>query len=334
MNSAEPPSATTMRAVLAGRTGLFAVSGGALLWGTTGVLVRFVHERAHLSAVSIGFYRLLFASAVMLALQGWPVLRLLRRSTAAEVGGLALAGLGLGLYQALYFASVQDAGVSISTLVSLGVAPIAVVAGQAVRRRQLPAAAPLATTLCAVAGLALVSLGGSAGASGQHVGRGLLEALASGCGYGGSTVLSARLTRLAPPLTLTASTCMLATLVLLPAAAWSGLGFVVDGAVVSSLMYLGVVATALAYGLFFSGLRSTPSEVASVLTLLEPLTAGVLAAALLGERLTAIAFVGAAVLLVAIGVLYFRAPAAAVSAIPTDGTPTGAIGAPAETIDQ
>ena len=41
------------------------VSAGAVLWGTNGVLVRFISDHRHLNAVSIGFYRLVFSSAVL-----------------------------------------------------------------------------------------------------------------------------------------------------------------------------------------------------------------------------------------------------------------------------
>ena len=42
------------------------------------------------------------------------------------------------------------------------------------------------------------------------------------------------------------------------------------------------VPRALAYGLFFSGVRAVTAAVASIVTLLEPLTATALAAAVLG----------------------------------------------------
>ena len=52
------------------------------------------------------------------------------------------------------------------------------------------------------------------------------------------------------------------------------------------LLYLGAVPSALAYALFFTGLRTVPGAVASIVTLLEPLTATALATAFLGERLS------------------------------------------------
>ncbi|MDT4935247.1 MAG: hypothetical protein QOK11_3139, partial [Pseudonocardiales bacterium] len=50
---------------LRSRAGLFAVSGGALLWGTTGVAVSIVHDRSGLPAVSIGWYRVAIAALVV-----------------------------------------------------------------------------------------------------------------------------------------------------------------------------------------------------------------------------------------------------------------------------
>jgi DME family drug/metabolite transporter len=45
---------------------LLAVSAGALLWGTNGVIVHAVGHRSGLSAQAIGCYRLLFASGVLM----------------------------------------------------------------------------------------------------------------------------------------------------------------------------------------------------------------------------------------------------------------------------
>ena len=46
---------------------------------------------------------------------------------------LAVAGIGLGGYQALYFVGVQEVGVTVSTLVSLGIAPVALAGWAAAR---------------------------------------------------------------------------------------------------------------------------------------------------------------------------------------------------------
>ena len=70
------------------------------------------------------------------------------------------------------------------------------------------------------------------------------------------------------------------------------------------LLYVGIVPTAISYTLFFFGMRYVRATVASVLTLIEPLTATILAWLLFGERLGAAGLVGAIMLFGAIILLY------------------------------
>ena len=60
---------------------------------------------------------------------------------------------------------------------------------------------------------------------------------------------------------------------------------------------------AVAYALLFTGLRTTPSGSAVVATLLEPVTAVVIAVAFLGEHLTVAGVVGSLLILAAIASL-------------------------------
>jgi DME family drug/metabolite transporter len=99
-------------------------------------------------------------------------------------------------------------------------------------------------------------------------------------------------------------------LLLTPAALAAGLRFPHDGVAVALLLYLGLVPSAIAYRFFFAGIRSVPGPVASIVTLLEPLTATVLATSFLGERLTVPALLGGLLVLGAVAGLYLRrAPA-------------------------
>jgi DME family drug/metabolite transporter len=205
---------------------------------------------------------------------------------------------------------VQDVGVSVSTLVSLAVAPVALTLAGVITRRTRLTASSIATLSCAVGGLALISLasGGSHTGSAPHPVVGILASLGSGLGYAATTVLNRRLAADGDPLLLTAATSGIGALVLLPVALVAGMNFPVDAITVWWLVYIGIASTVVAYGLFYAGLRSTSSEVAGVLTLLEPLTATLLAAAFLGESLSAAGIAGALLMLVAIGVLYVRRP--------------------------
>jgi DME family drug/metabolite transporter len=297
------------------RAGLLFVSAGAVLWGTTGVAVRIIAERSHLAAVSIGFYRVLIAALVLaLAFRG-PGLRLAAATLRRHPVRLAACGAGFGAYQALYFVGVQFVGVSVSTLVSLGVAPVALTVLNALGRRRRPTGAALTVLACALTGLALVCVRPGSGTDAPHPVWGVLASIASGLGYAGITLLSHRMAD-EEPLVLTGVTSFIGALVLVPFALVAGLAAPVDAASGWWLLYVGVVPTIVAYWFFYSGLRTTPSDVAGVLSLLEPLTAAVVAAVVLHESLGGSALVGGALMLVAVAALYLRTPAAEVSEVP------------------
>jgi len=297
------------------RAGLLFVSAGALLWGTTGVAVRIVADRSGLSAVAIGWYRVAIAAAVIaLAFRG-PGLRRAAAAFGRHPWRLALCGAGFGAYQALYFVGVQFVGVSVSTLVSLAVAPVVLTGGAALARRRWPAPFQLAVLALALAGLALVSLRPGSGTSAPHPVWGVLASVASGLGYAGITALSSRMAG-EDPLVLTGVTSAVGALVLLPFGLAAGVDVPHDAIAGGWLLYIGVVPTVLAYWLFYAGLRSTHTEVAGVLTLLEPLTAAVVAALVLHEQLSPAALVGGGLLLVAVAGLYVRAPAPEITEVP------------------
>lgn len=293
---------------LRARGGLLAVSGSALLWGTTGVAVSIVHDRSGLSAVSIGWYRVAIAAVVVALIFRGPGLRLAFAAVRRRPLALVVSGVGFGAYQALYFIGVQQVGVSVSTLVSLGIAPVALTVGTAVARRRWPATPATVVLALALVGLVLISLRPDGG-GGAHPALGVLASVASGLGYAGTTALSRRMSD-EDPLLLTGVTSTVAAIVLLPVALPFGISLPHDSIANGGLLYIGIVPTVAAYWLFYRGLRSTPSEIAGVLTLLEPLAATVLAAIVLHETLSALGIIGALLMLVAVGALYARRPVA------------------------
>ena len=301
-----------------GRTGLVQITIAALLWGTTGVVVQLIRNRTSLSPISIGFYRLAVAALFLLALQSRQ-LRDLVRAVRASPARLVLVGIGLGAYQASYFISVAAIGVSLSTMISLGVAPVCIAVWESLVARRWPSGLTVGSLSAGILGLVLITAAGGHTTSGaQHPLLGLVAAIVSGVGYAASTVLSRHVSQQTPAMTLTTVSTLFGALALAPFGLVSGLGFHVMASTVSMLVYIGVVATAVSYALFYAGLRVTRGSVAAVLTLLEPLTAAVLAVAVLGEPLSALEIVGGVILLGAIASLYLmpQPPAPELSAPP------------------
>jgi drug/metabolite transporter, DME family len=290
----------------ASRRGFLLVVLAALCWGTSGVSGKIVAERAGLGPLDIAWHRMAIAAVVLLA--GYALTRR-RRVTATTpptrgvVVRLVLIGAGLAAYQFAYFSAVATAGVSIATLVALGLAPILIAVGAALLGHGRPDRATVVALVVALTGLVLL-VGISAGAdTGTTVVLGALIAVGSALGYAVVTLAGAGVPAGVP---VTLAGFAGGAVLLTPVALATGLQFTTEPVALAVLLYLGVVPTALAYTMFFSGLRTVPGAVASIVTLLEPLTATALATAFLGERLEPAALAGGLLVLAAVAGLYLR----------------------------
>ncbi|MFC4064757.1 DMT family transporter [Actinoplanes subglobosus] len=288
------------------RLSLLQVSAAGILWGTAGVVVQVVAEQTGLGALAIGFYRLAVAAVVMLLI-GFPARRRIWAAFRSAPVAIIAAGVGLASYQGLYFVAVRLGGVSIATVVSLGIAPVLLSAWETLRTRRRPGAATLAASAAAIGGLILI--GGATvepGAS-TAAGLGLLAAIGSGIVYAVSTAISRHTTQGVEPLTLTTLSCAIGAVSILPLAAAEGLAFTPQPGPIALLVYAGAITTALAYALFYTGLRRISGSVAVVVTLLEPLTAALLAVLLIDEPLGVATIAGGLLLLGAVATLYLGA---------------------------
>ncbi len=290
----------------AARRGFLLVVVAALCWGTSGVSGAVVAERAGLGPIDIAWHRMAIGALALLA--GHLLTRRRRRTPSPSTGRgtlvrLALIGAGLAAYQLAYFAAVAVAGVSIATLVALGLAPLLVAVGGAVLGHGRPDRTTLVALVVALTGLVLL-VGISAGVdAGTAVVLGALLAVGSALGYAVVTLAGAGVPS-GVPVTLAAFAG--GAVLLTPAALLAGLTVPTDPVSLAVLLYLGLVPSALAYALFFTGLRDVPGPVASIVTLLEPLTATALATAFLGERLAPGALAGGLLVLAAVAGLYLR----------------------------
>jgi DME family drug/metabolite transporter len=289
----------------ASRRGFLLVVLAALCWGTSGISGRIVADRTDLSALDIAWYRLAVGAVVLLA--GWALTARRRTSrirvTRPVAARLLLIGAGLAAYQFAYFSAVARAGVSIATLVALGLAPLLIAVGATLLGHGRPDRMTAVALVVALVGLTLL-VGVSAGVdAGTAVLLGALMAAGSALGYAVVTLASGSVPA-GVPVTLAgfAGGAVLLTPVVLAV----GLHVPADPVAIAVLLYLGLVPSARAYALFFTGVRTLPGAVASIVTLLEPLTGTVLATAFLGERLAPGAVVGGLLMLTAVCGLYLR----------------------------
>ena len=290
----------------ASRRGFLLVVLAALCWGTSGVSGRIVAERAGLGPLDIAWHRMAIGAVVLLI--GTALTRRRRTGAASPLTRgtavrLVLIGAGLAAYQLAYFAAVATAGVSIATLVALGLAPLLIAVGASVLGHGRPDRATVVALVVALTGLILL-VGITAEAdTGTTVVLGALMAVGSALGYAMVTLAGAGVPAGVP---VTLAGFAGGALLLTPVALVAGLRFTTEPGALAVLLYLGIVPSALAYALFFTGLRTVPGAVASIVTLLEPLTATALATAFLGERLSPGALAGGLLVLAAVAGLYVR----------------------------
>jgi DME family drug/metabolite transporter len=273
-------------------SGLSALVLAGVLWGTGGLLGRLLSDATGLSSLAVAAYRLtvgglLIVGYLLATGRGLPR----GRAAAARI---VVTGVLAALFQAAYFTAVALTSVSVATLVTIGSSPVLVllVRPRSANRRRLLAV-----------GLALVGLGLLVGlpADGAPVLAGAVFALLAAAGFTAMSLLAARPVPGLDDATTTGASFTLGGALLLPVAATtSGIGFAPGPSAFGLLLALGLVPTAIAYTCYFRGLRSASAGVGVLMALLEPLTASVLAAMLLGERLGVAGVAGGVLLGVAL----------------------------------
>lgn len=297
-------TSTSARPASVGR-GLVYVFVAAVAWGTGGAVAAVLYRTSGLGPIAVSFWR--FATGVaLLALVG----RFVATGSARELlrgrwAWLGIIGAGLAMYQTAYFAAVQRSGVAVATIVTLGLGPILIAIGSHLALGERIGRSGVLTIALALTGLVLLTRGGEVGPA---LLQGLALAVLSAVGYAGVTLLTRAMGRRnggGDQFNVTLIGTAIGMVCLLPLAALEGLVPTAGAPLRNAAMlsYLGAVPTALAYALFNAGLSSVRATTASVIALMEPVTAAVIAVTVLGERMTLLAVVGTVVLMAAVVIL-------------------------------
>ncbi|WP_329562185.1 DMT family transporter [Streptomyces uncialis] len=285
-----------------GRGLLCLIIAGAA-WGTAGAAASLLYRVSDMGPVALSFWRCAGGLVLLLAVRLLrPRVRVAaapgsRRRTALRV---TATGVALAVFQTCYFAAVQATGLAVATVVTMGAGPVLIACGARVLLGERLGRTGTLAVGGALAGLAVLVLGG--GATSVRP-LGVLLAVASAGGYAAMTVLTRWWGRGGgDPVGTTVGAFAVTAVCLLPFAVLEGLAphTAEPLRVLGLLVYVAAVPTALAYALYFAGAAVVRSATVSVIMLLEPVGAAVIAVAVLGETLTPATVAGTLLMLVAV----------------------------------
>ena len=226
-----------------------------------------------------------------------------------------LAGMNIGLFFTLLFIGAYrlPGGVA-STVTSFQ--PLYVAALSALVIGDRISARTLIAGMCGIVGVALLVLRGSIALDGWGLAAAITSTLCSGSGI----VLSKRWASDVPPMTLAGWQLGLGGLMLVPVM------LVVEGVPgeltaqnVGGLVYLATIGGAVAYFLWFSGIRKLPPTQISFLTFLTPVVATAIGWLALDQGLTLLQVLGALIVLSA--AVVSQRPASPSATVPAVSAP-------------
>jgi drug/metabolite transporter, DME family len=286
-----------------------AACGAGVLWGTGALVVNLLVERHGFTPENISFWRFVVGAVVLLAFFGrqlsWDRLR-------PMLGTVLLAGVAMAGYVLLWFLGIEQMGAAVPTLIALCLPPVIVTAVAVARRQESADLQLVLVILGGITGTVLIVVqhqpqGSSANANGAVLG--VAFSVGSALLYAGFSTISGRISIALGAGPATACLTVVAAAAMGLFGIYRPLSWPTDIPPQAWFLYLGVVTAALALLAFSWGAARLRPTALTIATLLEPLTAVVLSALLLGQRLSAIQWFGGSLLLLSIWVLGKRAAA-------------------------
>lgn len=271
--------------------GIAAVIAAAILWGTTGTTQALLPPAR--DPLAVGALRLLVGAAALflLALAATESRRAFAR---LPWPAIAVAGSAMAAYNLLFFQAVLGAGVGVGTAIAIGSAPVWVTAFEAAAGKGWPSSLRLAGQALSIAGAALLVL---AGTDEGGTAAGMIRAALAGAAYAAYSLATAGAGRAAPSATVASATFGLAALLTLPVLVVLPPTWLTGAQAWAAILFLGAGATGLSYAFYTWGLGRIAASTAVTLTLVEPVTAWVLATFVVGEAVTVAKLAGASLIL-------------------------------------
>ncbi|WP_248704647.1 DMT family transporter [Curtobacterium sp. MWU13-2055] len=299
--------------------GLAAVVVAAAVWGTTGTATHFAPG---VPAFVFGAVTFGIGGLVLAAVAGRGTLRAVAER---RTRGWALLGAGaLVVYAVAFYAALADAGVALGTTIAIGSSPVFAGLVEWVSDRRPVTGRWIVATLVSVAGMVVVTLARSEhDGGGGALALGIASALLAGLTYAlyswavarglhaaagavsvpGGPGVEAVAAGLPNGRGLVGAVFGIAAVPLIVLVVLAGAPYLGEGGNWPVFLYLALVPTVLGHSLYAVGLRSVGAAVATLVSLLEPVVAAVLAVLVVGEHLGTTGWLGIALVVAGLAVL-------------------------------
>ena len=213
---------------------------------------------------------------------------------------LWMCAIGVSVYQLAFFSAVHRTGVAIATITALGSAPVFTGLLSWLSGREKPSQTWLIATL--VTSIGIIALNAHSEEATFNL-SGVLLALCAGAGFASFNVAGRKVLTTDYPLShFISKSFALAALLISPFIFTQNLHWLSTIQGSGLILWLGLVATALAYTLYSFGLTHMKASNASTLVLAEPVTATILSVTVLHNHLNFTSWLGIA--LVISGLVY------------------------------
>lgn len=279
-----------------GRVGaVFLVLIAAVLWGTTGTAQTFAPVSAH--PIAIGAIRLAIGGGLLLLVV---VIQKKWNTTGLSKRLVLLSAISMAAFQPFFFSSVKLTGIAVGTVLAIGSAPVFAGCIEWLIKKKAPSFNWWLATIIAIVGCTLLFSNREA----VHTDSlGMLLAISAGFAFALYTISSKQLLHANNPETVVAIVFTTSAVLLAPAVFFFEMSWVTEINGLTTVVYLGVFTTAIAYLCFSKGLEKVPASTAVTLSLAEPLTAAMLGTFIVRESLSPLSWLGVFLIFLAIIVL-------------------------------
>lgn len=273
--------------------GVIAIVAASVIWGTTGTAASFAPD---ISALAIGAFAM-GVGGVLLVINALGELARDRARLLAHRRILLIGGLSVALYPLAFYSSMRLAGVAIGTVISIASAPLFTVLLECVINRKRISLRWGLSFVLGAAGILLLALGrspASTTATSTAISwLGVMLGLFAGLAYAlYSWVARDLIEQGIDSKSAMAGMFGLAAMALLPTLAFTGHNLFANMTHAGVALYMAIIPMFVGYLCFAYGLRYIAASTATLITLLEPVVAVLLAVLVVGEWLSLAGWIG------------------------------------------